>query len=54
MSNLSEIEDLKKRLLEAENNVHQAAVFGKQLLEENHELHTKLEEASKNQATLEV
>lgn len=42
-----DINQLKLRLKEAEKNTIMAATYGKQLLDENHELHSKLEETIK-------
>ena len=42
-----EIAQLKLRLAEAEKNAVTAATYGKLLLDENHELHSKLEETVK-------
>lgn len=41
------IEELQKRLEEAEHNTVLAATYGKQLLQENHDLHAKVEDGQK-------
>ncbi|KAG7157341.1 Spindly-B-like [Homarus americanus] len=47
----SKFAELQQRLKEAEKNTILAATYGKELLEENHELHTKLENVIKEYAT---
>nr|XP_045601389.1 protein Spindly-like isoform X2 [Procambarus clarkii] len=47
----SKLNDLQQRLQEAEKNAILAATYGKQLLEENHDLHTKLEDTFKESTT---
>ncbi|XP_047493121.1 protein Spindly-like [Penaeus chinensis] len=49
-SESTKIAELQQRLEEAEKNTIMAATYGKQLLDENHELHTKLEETIKEYA----
>ncbi|XP_071517718.1 protein Spindly-B-like [Panulirus ornatus] len=44
--------ELQQRLDEAEKNTITAAMYGKQLLDENHELHTKLEDTIKEYAAM--
>lgn len=52
MSSESEkIAELQQRLEEAEKNTIMAATYGKQLLDEHHELHTKLEETIREYTT---
>lgn len=41
------IKELQQRLEEAENNTVLAATYGKQLLQENHDLRAKLEDDQK-------
>ncbi|XP_042878974.1 protein Spindly-like [Penaeus japonicus] len=50
-SESTKIAELQHRLEEAEKNTIMAATYGKQLLDENHELHNKLEETIREYAT---
>lgn len=45
------VTQLQQRLEEAEKNVVMAATYGKQLLDENNELHTRLEETVSEYST---
>ena len=49
--NNESIEELRIKLEQTEETLHQAAIFGKQLVEDNQELHNKLQQAVKDHHT---